>query len=62
MPHDGRMPTLEQLTDARDACIALDWKVQDIVVVPIERLPEEVGGGRSRQSERSSCAVPAVRP
>lgn len=54
MPHDGRMPTLEQLTDARDACIALGWKAQDIVVVPIERLPEEVGGGRSRQSERSS--------
>ncbi|MEV7633048.1 cation diffusion facilitator family transporter [Microbacterium sp. NPDC089318] len=54
VPRGDTMPTMEQLTDARDACIALDWKVQDIVVVPIDRLPEEVGGGRSRQSERSS--------
>lgn len=53
VPRDGRMPSLEQITDARDACIDLDWKVQDIVLVPIDRLPEEVGGGRTRQSERN---------
>jgi len=53
VPRDGRMPTIAQLTDARDACIELDWKVQDIVLVPIDQLPEEVGGGKSRQSERN---------
>ena len=53
VPRDGGMPSLEQITDARDACIDLDWKVQDIVLVPIDRLPEEVGGGRTRQSERN---------
>src|SRR5690606_19774481 len=55
VPRDGRMPTLEQLMDARDGCIDLDWKVQDIVLVPIDELPEEVGGGdASHQSERNS--------
>lgn len=53
VPVEGRMPTLEQLTAARDACIDVDWKVQDIVVVPIDRLPEEVGGPSERQSERN---------
>ncbi len=50
----GGMPTLEQMLEARDACIDLDWKVQDIVLVPIDELPEEVGGtDRDRQSERN---------
>ncbi|MGW9628766.1 cation diffusion facilitator family transporter [Microbacterium sp. NPDC055521] len=53
VPRDGRMPALEQLTAARDACIDLDWKVQDIVIVPIDQLPEEVGGHREHQSERN---------
>lgn len=54
VPRRGMMPTLEQLLDARDACIDLDWKIQDIVIVPIDELPEEAGGrDRSRQSERN---------
>jgi cation diffusion facilitator family transporter len=54
VPRRGMMPTLDQLLDARDACIDLDWKIQDIVIVPIDELPEEVGGSdRSRQSERN---------
>ena len=54
VPKGGRVPTLRQLTEARDGCIDLDWKVQDIVLVPIDELPEEVGGSdRSRQSERN---------
>jgi cation diffusion facilitator family transporter len=54
VPHRGMMPTLAELLDARDACIDLDWKIQDIVLVPIDELPEEVGGpDRSRQSERN---------
>lgn len=54
VPRAGVMPSLEQLVTARDECIALDWKVQDIVLIPIDRLPEEVGGSdASRQSERN---------
>lgn len=54
VPKKDHCPTLRQLIEARDGCIDLDWKIQDIVIVPIDRLPEEVGGSsRSRQSERN---------
>ena len=46
---DG-MPTQAQLQKARDAVTGLDWKVEDLVVVPVDELPEELlpgvrGGG-----------------
>lgn len=54
VPRRGMHPSMQQLMDARDGCIDLDWKIQDIVVVPIDELPEEVGGpDRSHQSERN---------
>ncbi|WP_261165465.1 cation diffusion facilitator family transporter [Microbacterium sp. Marseille-Q6965] len=54
VPREGRTPSLQELMAARDGCIDLDWRVQDIVVIPIDELPEEVGGSReSRQSERN---------
>lgn len=54
VPKKGRTPTLRQLSDAREGCLSLDWKVHDVVLVPIERLPEEVGGSaRTRQRERN---------
>jgi divalent metal cation (Fe/Co/Zn/Cd) transporter len=54
VPKHGRTPSLRRLEEARDRCIALDWKIQDIVVVPVSELPEEVGGSaRDRQSERN---------
>ncbi|WP_405219227.1 cation transporter [Agrococcus sp. Ld7] len=54
VPRRGKVPSLEKLMEARDGCIELDWKVEDIVLVPIDELPEEVGGpDRNRQSERN---------
>ncbi|GAA1536808.1 cation diffusion facilitator family transporter [Microbacterium ginsengiterrae] len=54
VPRKGRMPSLRRLTKARDDCIALDWKIEDIVLIPIDELPEEVGGDSGdRQSERN---------
>ena len=46
---DG-MPTQAQLQKAWDAVTGLDWKVEDLVVVPVDELPEELlpgvrGGG-----------------
>lgn len=38
---DG-MPTYEQLEIARERVTALDWKVEDLVVVPVDELPEEL--------------------
>jgi divalent metal cation (Fe/Co/Zn/Cd) transporter len=42
VPANGRMPSLDQLEAARRACIDLDWKVQDIVLVPVAELPAEL--------------------
>src|SRR5690554_3402810 len=54
VPKWGRSPSLRRLEEARDACIALDWKIEDIVIVPMSELPQEVGGSdRDRQSERN---------
>lgn len=41
VPEGGRTPSLESLEDARRTCIDLDWKVQDLVIVPVAELPEE---------------------
>jgi cation diffusion facilitator family transporter len=49
----GQLPPLESLEEARDGCIGLDWKIQDLVMVPVAELPLEAGGRRQRQSERS---------
>lgn len=41
VPVDGRMPSLNQLEGARLACVELDWKIQDMVLVPVSALPPE---------------------
>lgn len=41
VPTSGRTPGFAQLRAAREACVALDWKVQDLVVVPVDELPAE---------------------
>jgi divalent metal cation (Fe/Co/Zn/Cd) transporter len=38
----SRTVSLDQLDAAREACVALDWKVEDIVIVPVTELPEVV--------------------
>lgn len=37
----GRPPSLQILKQAREACIDMDWKVQDMVIIPVAELPEE---------------------
>ncbi|WP_336660340.1 cation transporter [Leucobacter sp. USHLN153] len=52
VPASGAVPSLDELVAARDGCVELDWKIQDIVLVPIDQLPDEVGGSaRDHQSE-----------
>ncbi|WP_458113074.1 cation transporter [Arthrobacter sp. R1-13] len=41
VPVGGRMPSLNQLEGARLACVELDWKIQDMVLVPVSALPPE---------------------
>jgi cation diffusion facilitator family transporter len=42
VPRHGRMPSLDELEDARRRCVELDWKVQDMVVAPVADLPDEL--------------------
>ena len=37
----GAVPSLEQLEAARKDCVAMDWKVQDMVIIPVAELPSE---------------------
>lgn len=46
--------TVAELEQARDHCIGLDWKIQDIVLVPVSELPTEAGSSLNQhQSERN---------
>ena len=42
VPVDGAIPSLDDLEAAREGCVELDWKVQDIVIVPVRELPDVV--------------------
>ncbi|PJJ72922.1 divalent metal cation (Fe/Co/Zn/Cd) transporter [Diaminobutyricimonas aerilata] len=52
VPKRGRMPKLEQLEQARELCSSLDWKVQDMVIVPVAELPDEFLPGVTSGGER----------
>lgn len=41
VPRDETVP-LTALEAAREGCVALDWKVQDVVIVPVPALPDVV--------------------
>lgn len=45
VPHRRKVP-LEDLTTAAEGIADIDWKMQDVVVIPVERLPDEVDTGR----------------
>lgn len=42
VPRRRRGPSLKVLRDTQEACIAIDWKVQDIVLVLVDELPDVV--------------------
>ncbi|MDI3331560.1 MAG: cation transporter [Micrococcus sp.] len=52
VPEPGAALTLDRLQSLRDSLAELDWKLEDIVVVPVPELPAEVHGGTATmQSE-----------
>ncbi|WP_199424934.1 cation transporter [Actinotalea solisilvae] len=48
VPHAGTTPSLEQLADARAGALELDWKIRDLVVVPVAELPDELLPGAAQ--------------
>ncbi|QZN85511.1 cation transporter [Cellulomonas sp. C5510] len=54
VPRDGTSPGPADLDALREGVTALDWKVQDLVVVPVEQLPEQMlPGARTEPGEES---------
>ncbi|UNX55008.1 cation transporter [Georgenia sp. TF02-10] len=50
VPAGGEPPSLADLRAARESAIALDWKIQDMVIVPVEALPEGILGAADGSS------------
>lgn len=48
-PRKGRMPRLSQLERASAECRELDWKMHDVVIVPVQKFPE-TASARSGES------------
>lgn len=51
VPVAGVPPEMAQLREARRAVCDLDWKVQDVVVVPTDHLPDDLLPGLSPEAE-----------
>ncbi|NQX13768.1 cation transporter [Microbacteriaceae bacterium VKM Ac-2855] len=51
VPRRPRKATVRQIEDTRLACSRLDWKVQDLVLIPVEELPEEFLPGITAATE-----------
>lgn len=55
VPTHGQTPTLEQFAQAREGCSAVDWKAHDIVLIPVDRLPDEVDGSTSANTSAAAA-------
>lgn len=53
IPKKKRVNT-EQINDVSESISALDWKVQDVVVIPSTQLPDEADTARSRTPDKAS--------
>jgi len=40
VPHDGAAPSLEQMASLKETLTELDWKIHDVVVMPVAEIPE----------------------
>ena len=45
VPQAGQEPSVSQLEDARRGCAELDWKLHDVVIIPVPELPVPIGQG-----------------
>ena len=59
VPKRGKVP-LDHLEAARAALAAMDWKMQDIVIIPVAELPDEASRGDADEAKVETA--PAARP
>ena len=41
VPVKGREPSLAELEEARTECADMDWKLHDLIIIPVEAMPDE---------------------
>lgn len=41
VPPEGRAPSLTELEEARSTCADMDWKLHDLVIIPVGEMPQE---------------------
>lgn len=41
VPYKGQMPSLDEVEDVREKLSDIDWKLHDLVLIPVAELPEE---------------------
>lgn len=41
VPYEGQMPSLDEIEDLRNELSDRDWKLHDLVVIPVAELPNE---------------------
>jgi len=61
VPVAGHSPTMAELAEARQAVVALDWKVDDMVLVPVEEPPEQLLPGLEKERSEESGSHDASR-
>ena len=59
VPHRGKV-TVDHLEAARRAIAAMDWKMQDVVVIPVAELPDETT--RRDRDEAMARPEPSAKP
>lgn len=52
VPVTGHTPTMRELVEAREAVVALDWKLDDVVLVPSDQLPDKLLPGVGEEMAR----------
>ncbi|WP_084499746.1 cation diffusion facilitator family transporter [Brevibacterium album] len=54
VPTGGAPPALARITELRERCIALDWRIQDFVLSVVEELPRELLPQLAEQEQASA--------
>ncbi|MBD8022382.1 cation diffusion facilitator family transporter [Microbacterium gallinarum] len=61
VPHRPKV-SIDHLEAARTAIAAMDWKVQDVIVVPVTDLPDEASRGDAEEARTRSASAARPRP
>lgn len=56
VPVVGHAATLDELRELRERLVELDWKIDDVVVAPVEEIPPQLEPGEQAQAQEQSDA------